>query len=215
MISLRFNFFLPIGGVVGIIKIPPAKDNTIYIKELIYRMENTGGEPEVSKQIKELQKKMKMIADEQRNKEDMVDQVKLIINKNKKPLLRDLQARPYHIKKIKGILECHINGFRYTASKGEVIDVIFSNIKNAFFQPCEKEVFAALHFRLHEPIMIGKKKTDDVQFYAEIGSITEDVDRRNKHEEDSDEEERERIARKKLDKEFQAFIKACEEVIRP
>lgn len=44
----------------------------------------------------------------------MVDQAKLIINKNKRPLLKDLQARPYHIKKVKGSLECHTNGFRYT-----------------------------------------------------------------------------------------------------
>ena len=56
------------------------------------------------KQVKELQKKIKTVADEQRNKEDMVDQAKLIINKNKRPLLKDLQARPYHIKKVKGSL---------------------------------------------------------------------------------------------------------------
>jgi hypothetical protein len=36
--ALRFNFNLPIGGVVGNIRIPPTKDNTIYIKELIYRI---------------------------------------------------------------------------------------------------------------------------------------------------------------------------------
>ena len=92
------------------------------------------------KQVKELHKKMKTAADEQRNKEDMIDQAKLIINKNKRPLLKELQVRPYHIKKVKGSLECHTNGFRYTPAlnKGESIDIIFSNIKNAFFQPCEK-----------------------------------------------------------------------------
>lgn len=178
MTALRFNFNMPVGGVVGNIRIPPPKDNnTFYVKELIYRMENTKGEPEVFKQVKELQKKMKSAADEQRNKEDIVDQAKLIINKNKKPLLRDLQVRPYHIKKIKGILECHTNGFRYTpnSNKAETLDIIFSNIKNAFFQPCEKEIFAAIHFRLHEPIMIGKKKTEDVQFYSEVGALIDDI----------------------------------------
>lgn len=43
MTALRFNFNMPIGGVVGNIRIPAAKDNTFYIKELIYRMENTKG----------------------------------------------------------------------------------------------------------------------------------------------------------------------------
>lgn len=60
------------------------------------------------------------------------------MNKGKRPILRDLFARPYiGTKRIKGILECHINGFRYTSGK-EQIDVTFSNIKHAFFQPCEK-----------------------------------------------------------------------------
>ena len=54
---------MPIGGVVGNITIPTAKDNTIYIKELIYRMENSKGEPEVFKQVKDLQKKIKTATD--------------------------------------------------------------------------------------------------------------------------------------------------------
>lgn len=61
--ALRFNFNMPIGGVVGNIRIPSIKENTIYIKELIYRMENSKGEPEVFRQVKELQKKMKTAAD--------------------------------------------------------------------------------------------------------------------------------------------------------
>lgn len=61
--------------------------------------------------------------------------------------------------------------------------------------------------------MIGKKKTEDVQFYSEVGALIDDIERRGKNDEDSDEEERERIARRRLDKEFEAFIKSCEEVI--
>lgn len=52
-------------------------------------------------------------------------------------MLRDLYPRPgVGQKKTKGNLECHLNGFRYTTAKGEIIDVAFSNIKYAFFQPC-------------------------------------------------------------------------------
>lgn len=48
--------------------------------------------------------------------------------------------------------------------------------------------------------MIGKKKAEDVQFYSEVGALIEDVERRGRNDEDSDEEMRERQARRKLDK---------------
>ena len=80
------------------------------------------------------------------------------MNKGKRPIFGQ--------KKTKGTLECHLNGFRYTTSKGESIDIAFSNIKFAFFQPCENEIIAAIHFRLHEPIIVSKKKTEDIQFYS-------------------------------------------------
>jgi nucleosome binding factor SPN SPT16 subunit len=69
--------------------------------------------------------------------------------------------------------------------------VTFSNIKYAFFQPCEQEIIAAIHFKLHEPIMIGKKKSDDIQFYSEGGPNAEDVGGRGRGGfggEDSDDE---------------------------
>ncbi len=33
-----------------------------------------------------------------------------------------------------GVLECHANGFRFTTSKGAKGDIIFANIKHAFYQ---------------------------------------------------------------------------------
>lgn len=82
------------------------------------------------------------------------------LNRGKRPILRDLFPRPtVGQKKTKGNLECHFNGFRYTTAKGESIDIAFSNIKFAFFQPCENEIIAAIHFRLREPILVAKKKT--------------------------------------------------------
>ncbi|KAH8490666.1 hypothetical protein H0E87_022986 [Populus deltoides] len=47
------------------------------------------------------------------------------------------------------------------------VDVMFGNIKHAFFQPAEKEMITLLHFHLHNHIMVGNKKTKDVQFYIE------------------------------------------------
>lgn len=32
-----------------------------------------------------------------------------------------------------------------------------------------------LHFNLHTPIMVGKKKVSDVQFYTEAGAQADDI----------------------------------------
>ena len=56
------------------------------------------------------------------------------------------------------------------------VDVMFNNIKHAFFQPAENEMITILHFHLKNPIMIGKKKTYDVQFYAEVMEVVQTLD---------------------------------------
>lgn len=69
-----------------------------------------------------------------------------------------------------GTLEAHTNGFRYsTMRQEEKVDVMYRNIKHAFFQPAEKEMITLVHFHLHNYIMVGTKKTKDVQFYVEVG----------------------------------------------
>lgn len=40
-----------------------------------------------------------------------------------------------------------------------VADIIYENIKHAFFQPAEKSLIVVIHFHLHSEIMIGKKKS--------------------------------------------------------
>lgn len=70
-----------------------------------------------------------------------------------------------------GTLEAHTNGFRYsTMRQEEKVDIMYRNIKHAFFQPAEKEMITLVHFHLHNYIMVGTKKTKDVQFYVEVCS---------------------------------------------
>ncbi len=65
------------------------------------------------------------------------------------PKLKDLYIRPNIMqKKLSGILEAHTNGFRYTSIRGDKIDVLYNNIKHAFFQPCDGEMIILLHFHL-------------------------------------------------------------------
>lgn len=40
-----------------------------------------------------------------------------------------------------------------------LLDILFSNIKHIFFQPCDYELLVIVHLHLRSPIMIGKKKT--------------------------------------------------------
>jgi len=47
-----------------------------------------------------------------------------------------------------GSLEAHVNGFRYTSVRGDKVDILYNNIKNAFFQPCDGEMIILLHFHL-------------------------------------------------------------------
>jgi len=49
---------------------------------------------------------------------------------------------------VSGALEAHTNGFRYTSVRGDKVDILYNNIKNAFFQPCDGEMIILLHFHL-------------------------------------------------------------------
>ena len=78
-------------------------------------------------------------------------------------------------KRLPGEVELHQNGLRYVSPLGSqrigncefaasrlalnlVADILFSNIKHFFFQPCDHELLVILHINLKAPIMIGKKK---------------------------------------------------------
>lgn len=120
--------------------------------------------------IKELQKKFKTREAEEKEKENLVKQDTLILSVNKNnPKLKDLYIRPNIVNKritgkifhykilwfvnlIKifciGTLEAHSNGFRFNSVRGDKVDILYNNIKNAFFQPCDGEMIILLHFHL-------------------------------------------------------------------
>ena len=91
------------------------------------------------------------------------------------------------------------------------LDILFSNMKHVFFQPCDNELIVLLHMHLHNPIMIGKRKVKDIQFYREASDASFDETgnrRRRPHYGDDDElqaEQEERRIRARLNKEFQDF----------
>ncbi|XP_042233309.1 FACT complex subunit spt16-like isoform X2 [Homarus americanus] len=220
---LRINFFHPgssIGKSDGIFPNPDA----VFLKEVTYRSTNTKEPGELSapssnlntafRLIKEVQKKFKTREAEEKEKEDLVKQDTLIVSNNKSnPKLKDLYIRPNIVqKRINGTLEAHTNGFRYTSVRGDKVDILYNNIKNAFFQPCEGEMIILLHFHLRHAIMFGKKKHVDVQFYTEVGEITTDLGK-HQHMHDRDDlsaEQAERELRHKLTSAFKSFTEKVE-----
>lgn len=66
---------------------------------------------------------------------------------------------------------------RYSMPGGESLEITFSNIRHAFMQEAEKELITLVHFSLKNPIMAGKKKTTNVQFYTEVMGDTAAVRR--------------------------------------
>lgn len=124
-------------------------------------------------------------------------------------------------KRVPGEVEIHQNGLRYQSPlRPDKIDILFNNVKHLFFQPCAHELIVIIHVHLKNPIVIGKKKTKDVQFYREATDIQFDEtgNRRRKHrygdEEEFEAEQEERRRRAALDKEFKNFAEKISEAGR-
>jgi len=219
---LRINFFHP-GASIGRDEPRYTNPEATFLKEVTYRSTNIKEPGELTapstnlntafKLIKEIQKKYKMREAEDKEKADLVEQDNLIVSSAKgNPKLKDLYIRPNIVqKRLSGILEAHMNGFRYTSIRGDKVDILYNNIKHALFQPCDGEMIILLHFHLKNPIMFGKKKQSDVQFYTEVGEITTDLGK-HQHMHDRDDlaaEQAERELRHKLKQGFKGF---CEKV---
>lgn len=224
---LRINFFHP-GATVAKGENPHSDTNVIYVKEVTYRSSNQREPGETStpstnlntafRLIKEVQKKFRSREAEEKEKEDLVKQDKLEENRSKgNPKLKDLYMRPNIVmKRMTGALEAHVNGFRYTSVRGDKVDILYNNIKHAFFQPCDNELVILLHFHLKNAIMFGKKKHVDVQFYTEVGEINTDLGK-HQHMHDRDDlaaEQSERELRTKLKAAFKSFCEKVENVTK-
>jgi len=90
----------------------------------------------------------------------------------------------------------------------------YKNIKHSIFQPCKQSVVVLIHFRLRHPIMIGKKKHRDIQFYTEVIDQSIRLNRRRKtyDPDELDEEQNERQLRKRLNALFRNFVTKSEQM---
>ena len=227
---LRINFLSP-GQGVGRKDDQPFEDPSAhFVRSLTFRSRNGDRMQDIAAQITELRKNSVRREQEKKELEDVVEQEKLVEIRSKSinspvsiqsltwlpdrkvPRLENVYIRPgLDGKRITGEVEVHQNGLRYHDIRGSKVDITFGNVKHLFFQPSTHELIVILHVHLKNPIMIGKKKTKDVQFYREATDIAFDEtgNRKRKHrygdEEEFEQEQEERRRRGALDREFKGF----------
>ncbi|PRP76098.1 FACT complex subunit SPT16 [Planoprotostelium fungivorum] len=186
----------------------------VFLKEITYRCPDAKTLNALDRGIKELRKRIVARESEKRETASLVIQEKLVLSRQRPPRLSDLFMRPNPGKgKPTGALEAHTNGFRFHLNKGDHVDVMYKNIKHAFFQPAENEAITLIHFHLHNGIMIGKKKVSDVQFCTEVMEVSQAIDSRGGKDEDED-PYREKMLRAKFNKEFGDFVRKVQDQVQ-
>lgn len=211
---LRINLLSPGQGVGRRDDMPFEDPNAHFLRSLTYRSKDNNRIASICDAISEMKRNAVKREQERKEMEDVVAQDNLREMRNRRPQrLGEVFIRPaLDGKRVPGEVEIHENGLRYQSPlRDQRVDVLFSNIKHLFFQPSAHELIVLIHVHLKDPIMIGKKKTKDVQFYREATDIQFDEtgNRKRKYrygdEEEFEQEQEERRRRAELDKEFQMF----------
>lgn len=215
---LRLNFNSPgAGGANSRRTELPYEDSTehSFVRSFTFRSTDRQRMVDVYKAILDLKKESVKREAEKKQLADVVTQGSLIeIKGSRMKKLDQVFVRPTpDTKKTGGVLQIHENGLRYQLSfrADQRIDILFSNIKHLFFQSCKDELIVIIHCHLNSPIMIGKRKTHDVQFYREASDIAFDETggRKRKYrygdEDELQQEEEERKRKLMLDREFKSF----------
>ncbi|KAM0246478.1 hypothetical protein ACHAQJ_010195 [Trichoderma viride] len=222
---LRINFLSP-GQGVGRKDDQPFEDASAhFVRSLTFRSLDGDRYSEIATQISNLKRDVVKKEQEKKDMEDVVEQEKLSEIRNRRPAVLDnVYIRPaMEGKRVPGKVEIHQNGIRYQSplNAQHRVDILFSNVKHLFFQPCQHELIVIIHIHLKDPIIVGnKKKTKDVQFYREATDIQFDEtgNRKRKYrygdEDEFEAEQEERRRRAELDRLFQGFAQKIAEAGR-
>ncbi|KAK3136504.1 hypothetical protein QOZ80_5BG0437080 [Eleusine coracana subsp. coracana] len=190
----------------------PTNASLVFLKAVTFLSRNKRHAEEVVQSMRILQRGVL----DRAKRASLVNQEKLQIHNvmaRDRIQLLDLWVRPTlpgRGLKVPGTLVAHMNGFQYSVAKSEKVDIMFGNIKHAFFQPAERDMITLLHFHLYNEIMVGSKKTRDVQFYIEVMDAVDSIGLKRRSAWDPDEieeEQRERARRNEINRQFQLFVK--------
>ena len=221
---LRLNFNSPgAGGNTAKRQELPYEDSpdNTFLRSITIRSRDRQRMVDVYKAIQDLKKDSVKREQEKKQLADVVTQASLIELKGSRvKRLDNVFIRPTpETKKLGGVLQIHENGLRYQSSfkQDQRVDVLFSNIKHLFFQSSKDELIVLIHCHLKNPLMIGKRKTYDVQFYREASDMAFDETggRKRKYrygdDDELQQEQEERRRKALLDKEFKAFAELIAE----
>ncbi|KNC56189.1 FACT complex subunit SPT16 [Thecamonas trahens ATCC 50062] len=216
-VYVRFNFVTPTAsGKKRAFEDP----HSMFVREVSFRVPMTHARNLNTslRHVQELRKRIAAREKDRRERADLVDQERLRLLKGPIPRLSSVEIRPRLAgRKEIGVLEAHANGLRFTSRTGARVDIIYANIRHAFFQPSKSELIVLIHFHLHNPIMVGKKKTKDVQFLQMAYNVERNLSGRNARSafdiDELEDEQRERRERAKKNANFKKFAEAVEAVV--
>ncbi|KXX79278.1 FACT complex subunit ctc-2, partial [Madurella mycetomatis] len=221
---LRINFLSPGQGVGRKDEQPFEDASAHFVRSLTFRSTDSDRYADIANQISNLKREAVKKEQEKKDMEDVVEQDKLVEIRNRRPAVLDnVFIRPaMEGKRVPGKVEIHQNGIRYQSplSTTQRVDILFSNVRHLFFQPCQNELIVIIHIHLKDPILFGKKKTKDVQFYREATDIQFDEtgNRKRKYrygdEDEFEAEQEERRRRAELDRLFKSFAEKIAEAGR-
>ncbi|KAK0388234.1 hypothetical protein NLU13_4479 [Sarocladium strictum] len=222
---LRINFLSPGQGVGRKDEQPFEDASAHFVRSLTFRSADGERYSEIATQISNMKRDAVKKEQEKKEMEDVVEQDKLAEIRNRRPAVLDnVYIRPaMEGKRVPGKVEIHQNGIRYQSplNAQHRVDILFSNVKHLFFQPCQHELIVIIHIHLKDPIIVSnKKKTKDVQFYREATDIQFDEtgNRKRKYrygdEDEFEAEQEERRRRTELDRLFQGFAQKIAEAGR-
>ncbi|KAJ2160116.1 FACT complex subunit spt16 [Coemansia sp. RSA 552] len=216
-VYLRFNMVSPGQGVAKKDAALVGDPDSTFVRSLTFRSTDVGRMSEIHHSITALKRDQAKREAEKAQLADVVQQDQLVPAVGQRARrLPDVFMRPLADgKRFPAALEIHSNGLRYMAagrSGSATVDVLFNNIRHLFFQPCDRELLVLIHVHLRNPIMLGKKKTQDIQFYREASdaAFDETGNRRRRvryGDEDEIEQEQDELRRRRqLNREFEDFV---------
>eukprot|EP00477_Mikrocytos_mackini_P000876 GAHX01000939.1.p1 GENE.GAHX01000939.1~~GAHX01000939.1.p1 ORF type:complete len:1025 (-),score=265.42 GAHX01000939.1:41-3115(-) len=200
-------------GAIDVEETPGAKlvVTKVQIKELNFKSKKIERLTGLYQHVRNCLRDMKARIKEKIEKKGLIKQDTLML-KNDPVALRDIQMKPVlgTRRKAQGRLEIHSNGLRFTDTQNHKLDVLFSNILFAVFQPAfTTECLVLIHFQLKFPVLANKKQTEYVQFFFD--SVSSSVDIATKYSTYSGNDEQRNI--KRFTAKFKNFVNTTEELM--
>jgi nucleosome binding factor SPN SPT16 subunit len=222
---LRINFYFP--GDSGAKAATPAiqhalaefGEQKVFVRELYYRSADVRALKDHLRDIKQQVKDFRQRMRQSEEAKDIVEQVSLSKwpndgSKGRLEQLKDISMRPKlgRGRRTNGALQIHLNGLRFRCEQTHTnVDVIYANIKHFIFQKTDKASHVVmLHLHLKHPILVNKKKCNDISFYTEAVEVSAALNRNRSSMYDPDEmeqEQREKRMRRSLNKNLLNFCR--------